>query len=109
MRTRCGRLLLIGLVLGGLLAGCTSVPRQDFVSLPNAESPEYITHPFRLLAFPTYLAGNMVQLVSEPLIYLPMNAAPDAFGLSLEEQLYLTQRGELWKRALGGPGYKPLP
>jgi hypothetical protein len=101
--------MLIGLVLGGLLAGCTSVPRQDFVNLPNAESPEYTTHPFRLLAYPTYLAGNMVQLISEPLIYLPMNAAPDAFGLSLDEQLYLKQRGELWKRALGGPDYKPVP
>jgi len=109
MRTGCGRLLMIGLVLFGLLAGCTTVPRQDYVGLPNAENPEYLTHPFRLLAFPTYLAGNMVQLTTEPLLYLPMNAAPDAFGLSLEEQIYLTQRGELWKRALGGPDYKPLP
>ena len=103
MRTRSGLLLLIGLVLVGLLAGCTSVPRQEYASLPNAENPDYLTHPFRLVAFPTYLIGNMVQLTTEPLIYFPMNAAPDAFGLSLEEQLYLKQRVEAWKRALPMP------
>jgi hypothetical protein len=109
MRTRCGRLLMMGLVLIGLLVGCTTVPRQDYLTLPNAENPEYLTHPFRLLAFATYLTGNTVQLITEPLLYLPMNAAPDAFGLSLEEQIYLTERGEQWKRALGGPDYKPTP
>lgn len=102
MRTRCGRTLLIGLVLAGLLTGCASVARQEWVSLPNSENPEYLAHPFRLIALPTYLAGNIVQMALEPL-YFAMNAAPDAFGLSLEEQLYLKQRGEVWKRALGGP------
>ncbi len=108
MRTRSARTLMLALVLGVLLAGCAAAPRQEWVSLPNAENPEYLVHPFRLIALPTYFAGNVFQLTVEPLFFA-MNAAPDAFGLSLEEQVYLRQRGELWSRALGAQQAKPAP
>jgi hypothetical protein len=109
MRTRCLRTLMMGLVLVGLLAGCATVgARQDAHGLPNADNPEYLINPFRLVALPTYVLGYMVQYAVEPL-YFAMNTAPDAFGLSLEEQVYLKQRGEAWSRALGAQQVKPAP
>jgi len=100
MRTRCGRAVMVGLVLVGLLTGCaTTVARQDGVGLPTAENPEYLGHPFRLIALPAHLIGNILRYgLIEP-FYFAMNTMPDAVGLSLEEQRYLQERQETWARA----------
>ena len=99
MRTRCGRAVMVGLVLVGLLTGCaTTVARQDGVGLPTAENPEYLGHPFRLIALPAHLIGNILRYgLIEP-FYFAMNTMPDAVGLSLEEQRYLQERRETWAR-----------
>ena len=100
MRTRYGRTLMVGLVLVGLLAGCaTTVARQDGVGLPTAENPEFLGHPFRLVALPAHLIGNILRYgLIEP-FYFAMNTMPDVVGLSLEEQRYLQERQETWVRA----------
>lgn len=99
MRTRCGRALLVGLVLAGLLGGCaTTAARQDKGGVSTAENPEYLGHPFRLAALPLHLAGNILRYtVVEPFYFL-MNTMPDAVGLEPEEQEYLTERQEAWAR-----------
>lgn len=100
MRTQCGRTLMVGLVLIGLLTGCaTTVARTDQVGLPTAENPEYLGHPFRLVALPLHLAGNIIRYGFIEPFYFVMNAIPDAVGLSLEEQRYLQERQETWQRA----------
>jgi hypothetical protein len=90
---------MVGLVLVGLLTGCaTTVARQDNIGLPTAENPEYLGHPFRLVALPLHFVGNIVRYgLIEPL-YFAMNTMPDAVGLSLEEQRYLQERQETWAR-----------
>lgn len=100
MRTRCGRAVMVGLVLVGLLTGCaTTVARQDNIGLPTAENPEFLGHPFRLVALPAHLFGNILRYgLIEP-FYFAMNSIPDAVGLSLEEQRYLQERQETWARA----------
>jgi hypothetical protein len=99
MRTRYGRTLMVGLVLVGLLAGCaTTVTRQDQVGLPTAENPEYLGHPFRLVALPLHLAGNVIRYGFIEPFYFAMNSMPNAVGLSLEEQRYLQERQETWAR-----------
>ena len=104
MRTRCGCALMIGLVLVGLLSGCaTTISRQDTGGLSNgistAENPEYLAHPFRLVALPLHAAGNILRYtVVEPFYFL-MNTVPDFVGLSLEEREYLQERQDAWARA----------
>ncbi len=99
MRTRCGRAMMVGLVLVGLLTGCaTTVARQDGVGLPTAENPEYLGHPFRLVALPLHFVGNIVRYGFIEPFYFAMNTMPDAVGLSLEEQRYLQERQEVWAR-----------
>jgi len=107
MWTRCGRTLVLGLVLFGLLAACTTIPRQDYVTLPNAENPEYLVHPFRLIALPTHLLANVFQYAIVEPFYFAMNAMPNAMGLSLEEQRYIMQRQEAWKHDLETRGGQP--
>ena len=99
MRTRCGRALMVALLLAGFLSGCaTTVVRQDTVGLPTAENPEYLGHPFRLLALPLHAIGNLARYgVIEPLYFL-MNMTPDVVGLSVEEQEYLRARQDTWER-----------
>jgi hypothetical protein len=99
MWTRCGRTLLLGLVLFGLLAGCATVSKQDYVTLPNSENPEYLVHPFRLIALPTHLLANVFQYTIVEPFYFAMNAMPNAVGLSLQEQEYIAQRREAWQHA----------
>jgi hypothetical protein len=91
---------MVGLVLVALLTGCaTTVARQDGVGLPTAENPEYLGHPFRLVALPLHFVGNALRYgLIEP-FYFAMNTMPDAVGLSLEEQRYLQERQEAWVRA----------
>lgn len=107
MWTRCGRTLVLGLVLFGLLAGCATVPRQDYVTLPSEENPEYLVNPFRLIALPTHLLANAFQYAIVEPFYFAMNAMPNAVGLSLEEQRYITQRQEAWQRAFETQGGQP--
>jgi hypothetical protein len=107
MWIRCGRTLVLGLVLFGLLAGCATVPRQDYVTLPNAENPEYLVNPFRLIALPTHLLANAFQYAIVEPFYFVMNAMPNAVGLSLEEQRYITQRQEAWQHAFETQGGQP--
>ena len=100
MRTPCGRAVVIGLVLAGLLSGCAaSVARQDSVGVSTAENPEYLAHPFRLVALPMHLAGNILRYgLIEP-FYFAMNTMPDAVGLYPDEQKYLRERQADWARA----------
>jgi hypothetical protein len=88
---------MVGLLLAGLLSGCaTTLVRQENVGLPTAENPEYLAHPFRLIALPLHAIGNITRYgVFEPLYFL-INLAPDFHGLSLEEQQYLRERQEAW-------------
>jgi len=99
MRASVPRILLVGLlflVLSGCAAGTAS---RDVQSLPNADNPEYLSHPFRLVALPLHVAGNILQYgVIEP-IYFALSTVPDVVGLSIEEQRYLAQRKEAWQAA----------
>ncbi len=103
METRSLRFLAIGLVLVGLLGGCaTTAYRDDPGGLPNAEQPDYMVHPLRLVALPLHLVGNIVKYtVVEPAYFLLMQA-PEAVGLSLEERRYLEQRQEAWRQYFAG-------
>jgi hypothetical protein len=108
MRTRCGRAVMVGMVLVGLLTGCaTTVAQQDTVGLPTAENPEYLGHPFRLVALPLHFVGNILRYgLIEP-FYFAMNTMPNAVGLSLEEQRYLQERQETWAREF--EAFRALP
>jgi len=108
MRTRCGRAVMVSLVLVGLLTGCaTTVARQDGIGLPTAENPEYLGHPLRLVALPLHFVGNVLRYgLIEP-FYFAMNTMPDAVGLSLEEQRYLQERQETWAREF--EAFRALP
>src|SRR5512138_600003 len=91
MRTRIGGFLLVGLVLVAL-SGCATTATTEVRGMPNADNPEYLSHPFRLAALPIHFTGNLVQYgLIEPLYFL-LARAPDAVGLSAEEQQYLSQR-----------------
>ena len=100
MRTRCGRAVLVGLLLAGLLSGCaTTVARQESSGLPTAENPEFFGHPFRLVALPLHFVGNILRYGFFEPLYFAMNTMPDAVGLSLEEQRYIEVRQEAWAQA----------
>ena len=103
METRSLRFLAIGLVLAGLLAGCaTTAVREDLGGLPNAEQPDYMVHPLRLIALPLTLAGNVLQYTLEEPAYFLLAPVPEGVGLSLEEQRYLAQRQEAWRQYFAG-------
>jgi hypothetical protein len=100
MQARCGRMLAVGLVLVVLLAGCaTTMARQDdSMGMPNAQTPDYLAHPFRIVALGGQVIGQVLQYaVVEPIAFA-LNEVPDAVGLSLEERRYLEQRKEAWKK-----------
>ena len=97
MRMPRGRALLVGLVLAGLLSGCaTTVVRQENAGLPTADNPEYLIHPFRLIALPLHATGNILRYAFVEPFYFLMNMTPDFVGLSLEEQEYLRERQDAW-------------
>ncbi len=103
METRSLRFLAIGLLLVGLLTGCaTMAGREDLGGVPNAEQPDYMVHPIRLIALPLTLVGNIVQYTLEEPIYFLLAPVPDSVGLSLEEQRYLAQRQEAWRQYFAG-------
>ena len=104
MRTRCGCAFMVCLVLSVLLSGCaTTISSQDTRGLSNgvspAENPEYLAHPFRLVALGMHATGNILRYsVVEPLYFL-MNTMPDFVGLSLDEREYIQQRQDAWAHA----------
>jgi hypothetical protein len=99
MRTSVTRFLLIGLLLA-VLSGCATTSQMQSNGLPDAEHPEYLAHPFRLIALPLHAIGNILQYgVVEPM-YFGLLPVADFVGLSVEEQRYLAARQESWWRYL---------
>lgn len=99
MRTGCGRALVVGLILAGLLSGCaTTVVRHENIGLPTAENPEYLAHPLRLVSLGVHALGNVARYgLIEP-FYFVMNTTPEFVGLSLEERQYIQERQDAWAR-----------
>jgi len=97
MRTRLAAVLAV-LTLAGALAGCaSSAARYDYSGLPTAQNPEYLAHPFRLVALAGHAAGNVLQYgVIEPFYFL-LTPIPDVVGLSPEEQRYLAMEKEAYR------------
>jgi hypothetical protein len=89
----------VALVLAGLVSGCaTTVARQETQGVSIAEQPEFLAHPFRLVALPLHAAGNVARYgLVEPFYFL-MNLTPDFVGLSLEERQYIQERQDAWAR-----------
>ena len=109
METRWLGRLAIGLLLVGVLAGCASTiaSRGDLGGLPRADSPEYMTHPLRLIALPAHFTGNVLQYtVVEPLYFL-LSPVPEAVGLSLEERRDLAERRQAGLHPFGGRPQTP--
>ncbi|HSB70084.1 MAG TPA: hypothetical protein VLT62_12185 [Candidatus Methylomirabilis sp.] len=103
MDTRFLRYLVVGLVAVVMLSGCaTTVARQDVGGLPNADHPEYLAHPFRVLGLGVHFTGNLLQYVLVEPFYFLLTPIPEAVGLSLEERAYLEKRQEAWSQWLAG-------
>ncbi len=101
MRTTVAQILAIGLLFV-VLSGCATTAQQYSQGVPNAENPEYLGHPFRLVALPLHAVGNLLQYgVVEPL-YFALLPIHDVVGLSVEEQRYLAQREEAWRDTMRG-------
>ncbi len=101
MRVRILCSLVIGLVVLGTFSGCAT--RTVFSEgLPNAQNPEYFGHPLRIVALPLDFVGNLLQYALVEPFYFLMNSAPEAVGLSLEEQRYLSERQEEWQKYIEG-------
>ncbi len=98
------RILAIGVLLVGLVAGCaTTVAQQNPIGVPNAENPEYLGHPLRMLALGVHFTGNLFQYgLVEPFYFLFATPVPQAVGLSLEERAYLAEREKAWQQYLAG-------
>ncbi len=93
------RTLAIGVLLASLLVGCaTPVVRQDTMGVPNAENPEYLGHPLRMLALGVNLGGNLIQYGLVEPFYFALTPVPEAVGLSLEERAYLAEREKAWRQ-----------
>jgi hypothetical protein len=96
-------MMTICLLVVGLLSGCvTTVARQDLGGVPNSDNPEYLAHPFRMIALGVHFAGNVLQYTVVEPIYFLLTPMPEAVGLSLEERGYLEQRQEAWSQYLAG-------
>ncbi|HEX9900416.1 MAG TPA: hypothetical protein VGC81_14430 [Candidatus Methylomirabilis sp.] len=105
MKTRCLRVLAIGMLLVGLLAGCATqaANREDLSGMVRGENPEYLMHPLRLIGQGAHMAGNMVQYgMMEPGYFLFSAPLPEFVGLSLEERRYLAERQEAWGKHFTG-------
>lgn len=99
MRTGSRRALLVVLVVAGFLGGCaTTVTQQEALGISIAEQPEFLAHPFRLVALPMHAAGNVVRYgLIEPFYFL-MNTTPEFVGLSVDERQYIEERQDAWAR-----------
>lgn len=105
MKTRCLRVLAIGVLSVGLLAGCASqaANREDLGGMVRGDNPEYFMHPLRLIAQGAHMAGNIVQYgMMEPGYFFLAAPLPEFVGLSLEERRYLAERQEAWGKYLAG-------
>jgi hypothetical protein len=103
METRYLRLLAVGVLLLGLLAGCaTTAGREDLGGLPRADHPDYLVHPLRMISLGVAFAGNVVQYAAVEPFYFLLSTAPEATGLSLEERRYIEQRKDAWRQYLAG-------
>jgi hypothetical protein len=99
MKTRSLRVLAIGVLVVGLLAGCATqaANREDLGGLVRGENPEYFAHPLRLIGLAFNATGNVVQYgLVEPGYFLFAAPVPEFVGLSLEERRYLAERQEAW-------------
>lgn len=100
MKTRCLRVLTIGALLVGLLAGCATpaANREDLGGLVRGDNPEYFLHPLRVIALGFNAAGYGIQYgVVEPVYFLLLpGPVPEIVGLSLEERRYLEGRRDAW-------------
>jgi hypothetical protein len=105
MMTPCLRVLAIGVLLVGLLAGCatSAANREDLGGLVRAENPEYFAHPLRVIGLGFHAVGNVAQYtVVEPFYFLFAAPVPEFVGLSLEERRYLAERQEAWGQYWSG-------
>lgn len=103
METRCLRILAIGLLVVGLLAGCaTTAARQDLGGLVSAEHPEYLAHPLRVISLGVNFVGNLTQYIAAEPFYFLLAPLPELVGLSLEERRYLEQRKGAWEQYFAG-------
>jgi hypothetical protein len=103
MKTRCLRVLAIGVLVVGLLAGCASqtANREDLGGLVRGDNPEYFLHPLRVVSLGFHAAGNIVQYgAMEPFYFFFAAPVPEFVGLSLEERRYLAERQEAWRTYL---------
>ncbi len=100
MKTRSLRVLAIGVLVVGLLAGCATpaANREDLGGMVRGENPEYFAHPLRVIALGFNAVGYPFQYgVVEPLyILLLPGPGPEIAGLSLEERRYLGERFDAW-------------
>jgi hypothetical protein len=102
MRTRIAGVLLAGLLIGALSGCASTAARYEYSGLPTAENPEYLAHPFRLVALAGHAGGNLLQYgVIEPFYFL-LTPIPDVVGLSAEEQRYLAQEKEVYRATFSG-------
>ncbi len=104
MKTRALAMLLAGVLLAGMLAGCatTTASREDLGGLPRAERPDLMIHPLRVISLGANAAGNVMQYaVVEPFYFL-LAPVPELVGLSLEERRYIAERQEAWRQYLAG-------
>ena len=99
MKTRWLGTLAIAVLVVGVLAGCTTTAasREDLGGMPNAQYPEYMWHPLRMIGLGFYFAGNVTQYVAAEPFYFLLAPVPEAVGLSLEERRYLEQREGAWR------------
>lgn len=103
METRCLRILAIGLLMVGLLAGCaTTAVRQDLGGMVSAENPEYLAHPLRMISLGVNFVGNLTQYIAAEPFYFLLAPLPELVGLSLEERRYLEQRKGAWEQYFAG-------
>ena len=103
MKRRSLRVLAIGALVVGLLAGCATqaANREDLGGLVRGENPEYFMHPLRVIGLVFHAGGNSVQYgLMEPAYFLLAAPVPEFVGLSLEERRYLAERQEAWRTYL---------
>lgn len=101
MKTRSLRVLAIGVLVVGLLAGCATpaANREDLGGLVRGDNPEYFSHPLRVIALGFNAVGYGFQYgLVEPLYMLLLpTPVSEVVGLSLEERRYLAEREEAWR------------
>jgi len=97
------RFLAITILLAGVLAGCaTMTSRTELGGLPNADHPEYMVHPLRLIALPFHAVGTIMRYAVVEPFYFALSPTPDFVGLSMEERRQIDQRGEAWSKYFAG-------